>query len=171
MPTIFAIDVLGEEQVSRMLDGVDYRAQDMRPVWQIIADDFYRLEEEQFATEGRFAGGWAELSPVYKAWKARHYPGKPILELTGKLKNALTTSNAPGSIYDLQRDYMMVGASRKEIPYGVYHQTGWRSPQRQIPARPPIALPEETKQRWVAIIHAYLKGGDLGAVLSRHSIF
>ena len=171
MPTIFTVEVLGEEQVARILDGVEYRAQDMRPVWQILAEDFYQVEEEQFATEGGFSGGWAELSERYKAWKEAHYPGQPILVLTGALREALTTPNAAGSIYDLQRDYMMIGASRKEIPYGPYHQTGWRSPKRWIKARPPIALPESTKERWVAAIHAYLKGADLGAALSRRSIF
>ena len=167
MPTIFTVEVLGEEQVARVLDGVEYRAQDMRPIWQILAEDFYQVEEEQFATEGGFSGGWAELSERYKVWKEAHYPGRPILVLTGALREAITSPNARGSIYDLQRDYMMVGVSREVLPYAVYHQTG----TRHMPARPPIALPESTKERWVAAIHAYLKGADLGAALSRRSIF
>lgn len=171
MATIFAIEILGKEEIVRILDGISYRAEDLRPVWQIVAEDFYQVEEEQFATEGRFSGGWEQLSERYKAWKERHYPGQPILVLTGALREAFTSPNARGSICWLDHDSMMVGVSLDVLPYAAYHQTGWRSPRRWIQPRPPLEIPENTINRWVAAIHAYLKGADLGAALARRSIF
>src|SRR5262249_32662130 len=40
--------------------------------------------------EGEYALGhtWTPLSPKYAAWKAIHFPGRPILQRTGALRRA-----------------------------------------------------------------------------------
>lgn len=40
-----------------------------------------------YESEGASSGApWAPLSGPYAAWKARHYPGRPILVATGEMK-------------------------------------------------------------------------------------
>lgn len=153
--SLFEISVLGEKQVSRIFEGLDLRVADLRPVWQIIAEDFRKIERRQFETEGGlWRSGWPALSPEYATWKARHYPGKKILELTGRLKASLT-GKGPGSVEDLSHpDWMKIGTA---VPYAIYHQTG----TRRMPARPPLVIPEGAKKRWIKAIHAYIKGGDV----------
>lgn len=55
-----------------------------------------------FATQGAAGGGglWAALSPPYAKKKARHFPGRKILQLSGDLKASFTVRGNP---YYVQR--------------------------------------------------------------------
>lgn len=73
----FRLDIAGEIQmdrgIARFADGVT----DYRPIWPMIADEFYAEERAQFKSEGGEGGEkWAPLSKGYADWKAVHYPGK-----------------------------------------------------------------------------------------------
>lgn len=80
---------------------VKRRGHDLRPAWDAVLDVIHRAELALFEQEGRNSenpGGWDELSnnphPArenlgYRDWKAKHFPGRGILELTGKLKAQL----------------------------------------------------------------------------------
>jgi hypothetical protein len=80
---------LEREDADRMLRQVELLLNDLRPFWPLVvplATGWWRM---QFQTEGGFAGRpWAALSPGYAAWKMLHYPGLPILQLTGDMKRA-----------------------------------------------------------------------------------
>jgi hypothetical protein len=66
------------------------RLQNWKDFWIGIFLPSYLMEVQQnFATEGDAVGGWPDLSPGYAAWKARHFPGRKILELTRRLQNSL----------------------------------------------------------------------------------
>lgn len=69
---------------------MEARARDMRPAWRRIIADFVAMERQQFATQGSLTGGWDPLTPEYAAWKAEHYPGKPIMRRTDRLWASLT---------------------------------------------------------------------------------
>lgn len=136
-----------ERTIDRHLDAVD----DARPVWEELADSFVRAERRQFASEGKYAsGGWAPLSPKYARWKARHYPGKPILELTGDLKKSLT--ERPLGIEVILPRRMVIGST---IPYGEHHQHGGGT----LPRRRPIELTESVRRGWVKTMQRYLVTG------------
>jgi hypothetical protein len=62
------------------------------PLWAVYNEKFQKAMEEQFSTEGRYGLGrrWKGLTPRYAAWKQAHYPGKPIGELTGALRESMT---------------------------------------------------------------------------------
>lgn len=160
---IFEISILGEPQIQRLLDGVIYRGQDLRPVWQLILADFKVLEGQQFATEGGLGRPWPPLSPQYAAWKAKHYPGMPILVRTGRLRESLI-GRTRDTIEEMTRDTLRMGTA---VPYAIYHQAG----TKKMPPRPPIVFPEKAKDRWSRLIHAYLMGGDLMQVAQRTSLF
>lgn len=88
---------------------------------------------KQFDAEGAGpqAGSWAPLSVSYAKWKAAHFPGKPILERSGKLKAALTGPGA-NARRDVTGNELNFGTSG--LPYASFHQTG----TGKMPARPPF---------------------------------
>jgi phage gpG-like protein len=87
----------------------------------------------QFNAQGKGPnrGAWAALSSDYASWKSQHYPGKPILEATGKMKAALTQSSSPFAERSYSESGMNFGT--QNVPYASYHQLGTgRMPDRPI---------------------------------------
>lgn len=81
---------------------------------------------------GGQTGAWESLSDAYAAWKAKHYPGQPLLERTGALRAALTESNTPHSYREwTARDFAFGTAG---LEYASFHQFG----TGKMPARPPF---------------------------------
>lgn len=76
-----------------------------------------------FQTEGGVLGHpWARLMPEYQFYKARRYPGRGILERTGKMKKSYRHKS-----FD---DYMVFA---NVAPYAIYHQKGAGSlPERLV---------------------------------------
>lgn len=77
---------------------------------------FRRRELEIFASEGAARGTpWPELSDNppgrgYASWKKKNYPGKKILQLTGKLREAFVQKESPqheASYYNGPRGWIM----------------------------------------------------------------
>jgi phage gpG-like protein len=134
--------------IARFADGVA----DYRPIWGVIADDFYALEHDQFRSEGKEGGeGWQELSPEYAGWKQAHFPGKPILERTGDLLRSLTSGKDPNAVRVEERKTLTLGS---KVPYAIYHQSPL--PRRVLPRRPEIMLSEAFKRSVMHHIHDYL---------------
>lgn len=154
MPTRLHFEFYGETQVDRTLERFEAAA-DMRPAWEALADRFAFVERRQFATEGAYAsGGWAPLSPAYAAWKARHYPGQPILRRTDDLFESLTVRpfDEHGGIEVIEPSHMMLGSA---VRYGRFHQHG----TRRMPRRRPVELTEAERREWVRIVQRYLVTG------------
>ncbi len=76
------------------------------------------------------SGKWAALSPGYAKWKRRHFPGKPILQRTGNLKDALTNSDSPMAAREYSASQLNFGTSG--VHYADFHQLG----TARMPARP-----------------------------------
>lgn len=115
--------VFDEQQVNRVLEGLDNRARDMRPAWDEVREYFSDYEERWFLARGR---GWRPLSRSYERWKARHFPGKPIMVRTGELEQSLEEP----SIDIREPTYAIFGT---DVPYAGYHQRGGgRLPQRRV---------------------------------------
>lgn len=149
----FTFSVEGETQVDRTLARFADNVGDARPAWEALAAKFARAERRQFATEGAYAsGGWAPLSPKYAAWKERHYPGRPILELTGALKDSLT--RRPFGVEVIEPGYMVLGSG---IDYGKYHQAGGG----RLPRRRPVELTEASRREWVRLIQRFIVTGNV----------
>lgn len=152
MPVRMTFDFYGDQQVDRTLERFQLGAEDATPAWEKMAERFLRLEKRQFATEGAYAsGGWAPLSPRYAAWKAVHYPGKPILRRTDDLWRSLTVGPAIRYIAPHQ---MILGS---DVDYGAYHQRGGPN----LPRRRPVELPEAERREWVKILQRFLVTGKV----------
>jgi hypothetical protein len=127
---------------------------DLRPFWPKVVPLFIRWMAAQFESQGTWGGAhWAPLSPDYLAWKMQHYPGKPILQATGDLRQAASRPlrrATPLTLELLIDDSMYLHGAKKTKagkepePRAVapYHQFGGgsseiggvegRPPQRQI---------------------------------------
>ena len=131
-----SIEVQGEEKLKVALTNMADAIDDLRPYWNEVQQEFYRIEKEAFALQGASgqSGRWAALSPRYAVVKFKRWGAVPILTASGALRDSLT-SETSGSIVRKEKDALTVGTS---IPYGQYHQSG----TRKMPARPPISLTE-----------------------------
>lgn len=153
-----SLTTFGDEQFARELLRFGERAGDLRPAFEDISDDFYDIERQQFASEGGFASaGWPALSENYARWKARNFPGKPILQRTGALMESLTSPFAAGAVHDVTSDTLRLGTdvrSPKGFPYAATHQRPLQGQEQ----RRPIELREVDRRRWVKLIQAHIVG-------------
>lgn len=148
--TMLRMEVAGEAIVSRAIGRFAGVTSDLRPAWRDIADDFLKVEERQFESAGAqgTGGAWQPLSPAYAAWKARNYPGMPIMQRSQRLFRSLSERNAD-HIEESRPDELVLGT---RVPYAGYHQVGAGAlPQRRV-----IALNDTIRRRWMKFIQRYL---------------
>lgn len=142
--------ILGDVVLARALSRFGEGVRDFRPVWEQIRNDFVRIEGEQFDSEGSRGGEpWAPLSPTYAAWKARHFPGQPIMRLTMELWSQL----AVGTGLFVDSGPMQLRMYPTLARAGI-HQQG--SPMTNLPARRLVALTEEDKMGWMKMIQNFV---------------
>jgi phage gpG-like protein len=78
------------EGAGRAAANLDRYGRHISGMWRVydrIAVAFRALERTWFRTRGE--GSWPALDPVYAAWKAVHFPGKPMMVREGKLYDSL----------------------------------------------------------------------------------
>lgn len=133
----FYAEIDGIPALDRAFNRIEEIITDFRSVWPEVARTFYAIEQGQFGSEGArgASGKWAPLSPAYAKYKAKAFPGMPILQATTSLFDSLTSPDAPDSIFRLERDEMVIGTQREGA---VYHQRL---------GRPPISLTDEDKRK------------------------
>ncbi|NUQ01235.1 MAG: phage virion morphogenesis protein [Armatimonadetes bacterium] len=148
----FTVDIAGERQLSRTLHGLLGRVADWRPVFEAIAEDWSESRAATFGQEGAFEGGrkWAPLSERYARWKARHFPGMPILQRTGALQRATTQP-----VTELSAQQLVLTIDND---YAVYHQSP--APRQVLPRRPFASLTRLQRGRWVGILRRHIWGED-----------
>jgi phage gpG-like protein len=148
VPVHLKITITGTEQAHRVMMGFAERATDASPAFEDIKTSFIEHEEKWFASEGD--GTWPALSRDYEHWKSRHFPGKPILELTGHLKDTATQPD----ISIIEPMYAIFGTGD---PIARYHQDG----TSKMPARPVIEMDDETIDDWAKILQRHIVEGTL----------
>jgi hypothetical protein len=149
-----SFEIEGDRQIDRTLQRFELGARNAAPAFEKIVDSFVHLEERQFASRGGYAGTpWAPLTPAYAAWKSKHYPGKPILELTGTLVDSLT--RRPLGVEVIEAHFAVFGSG---TDYGRYLQAG----TPRMVARPPVQVPETVRREWVKIMQRWIVEGDRG---------
>jgi len=149
---VISIDTVGTERFVRGFNrGID-RVTDLRPVFEEIRDDFYKVEERNFK-RGGYPQKHTALSPAYAAWKAKRAPGKPIMTLTGRLADSMTGGGSRRDTIDKRRKkYAEFGS---KVPYAHRHQMGTLGmPQRRF-----VQLTEAVKRRWSKLIHEFIIKG------------
>ena len=159
---LFVIDTQPFDWLSDKLDELSENLDDMRPLFEQFASDFYKDEKKIFSLNG--PGQYADLSDNpkgkgYKSYKIKH-KGKayPILLFSGVLARSLLTRSAPGSVLMIKRDDFYIGTS---IPYGAYHMTG----TSKMPQRPLWFIDDNSplQKRWLDTLQVYIDKSIAGA--------
>ena len=147
----FNFTVDGEQQLRRWLDIASDSVNDFTPIFEKLADDFRQTQEEVFKKEGANEGlpKWKPLSPRYKKWKTKYYPGRPILVLKGDLKRSLINKSDSKHIERIKKDSFEIGT---KVNYAIFHQRG----TNKMPKRKVLDLSEPQKRRWIQIAHREL---------------
>jgi len=111
MAGMWSFEVTGGEEVKKGLTALLDNLKDLTPFWRdVFAPKYFAMVQDLFATggQGRGAGGrfksgtWAPLSPKYKIWKQKNFPGQPILVRGGDLRESVRwggNSLGPGGIF------------------------------------------------------------------------
>lgn len=84
--------------------------------WDAVQAEFYKIEKEQFASEGSAGatGKWKPLTTKYAAWKLKNYGALPILQRTGELYKEMTTA---AGIVEKKEQEMTLGSALKYAGY------------------------------------------------------
>jgi len=114
--------------------------------------DFHNANKELFRSEGASGahGKWKQLSPKYRAWKTKKYPGKKIMELTGRLKTALTTSKGDSGYSASRSGNKMFFTWLIDVDYWKFHQKG----MRPLPMRKTFDPNSKVLKRLLSAIYA-----------------
>lgn len=156
-----SIEIEGEIVFNRSLNRFTENLRDFRQLWPAVIVELQTIMKEQFAGQGVGPSGqWQQLSPAYKRWKEKKYPGAPILVRTGATRDALTKNTEHSLIIKGQTE-LIFGVS---LPYPIYHQRG----KGRLPHRAIFDLTEAHKIRLVRVMHRRLikAGRDNGVTLT-----
>lgn len=157
----FRMEIAGQAQLDFAIGRFGNICSDFRPVWDVVAEDFYEMEQQQFATQGAAGSGgtpWAPLKKDYAEWKQRHYGNLPILQRRGDLMQSLTYRDASGSVFIAEPKALTLGST---VPYGIYHQSPaerqvGKDGKPRLPRRPEIQFTKDFKVRVQKHIQVYL---------------
>ena len=133
-----------------------FEPDDIRRLLVTIDSRFVRNETQLFASEGTTGGQtWEPLSEDYAAYKARKFPGRKILQRTGKLRRSLTTKGDSDHVaygYTQPRATLVVGSANE---VGAYHAPGVKHNPR-LPVRDPIQHTPAQLRDYSAVMRDYL---------------
>lgn len=157
VPRNLTITVTGDEKLERML-GI-YAARMRAPFRRTDAAkrviDYANNEALRQITHGQ-RGDYAPLSPRYRAWKARRYPGRPILVVTGRTVRSMTDKSSRDFFSRVKaRGRTLVFGSKYKLA-GI-HQTGNRA--GNLPARPLFRVTRRVVERVSEIVSDALTKG------------
>lgn len=144
--TEIRLEVFGEEVIARRLSRFGENVSDFKPLFENIMTLLEGISAETFATQD--SGAWPALSPKYAEWKNANYPGKPLMRLTDRLYQSLTTKGS-GSVRQIQQTSMRFGTT---VPYAAMHQSGGGT----LPRRRVVHLVEDDKKKIMKEVHRFV---------------
>lgn len=132
-------EVEGVNILDRSFDRVNENITDLRPYWDNVQKEFWRIEEGQFKSENArgASGQWKPLSRPYAKRKAQRYGVKTILRASDRLQSSLAGQTGDTALF---KDKMEFGIGTN-LEYARYHQTG----TKKMPKRPVIDFSESQK--------------------------
>jgi len=118
-----------------------------------VISSFRRAEREQFATHGH--GHWPPLSAAYAAWKTKHYPGKPLMVQSGKMRQALTSQSGDTIAFMARsgKGWALHLGVDIEPDYPTMHDKGIPSRRGKI-IRKPIDPTDQQMDNWASILQS-----------------
>lgn len=140
--------VAGEKQISRGFYTYSLAITSLEEPLDRMADELLAAVRLQFATEGVAGLGakWTPLEASYRAWKEKHWPGRPILVRTGGMKGALLNKKHAVTITPTTLVYEPKGEGGRRASF---HQTGHHGEHGTLPQRKIVALTTAQKREMV----------------------
>ena len=147
------ISIMGVDTVVKNINGSIKATEDLRQPFNKIAEDFRNTEFKVFQAQGGYGSRskWTALSPKYKKWKSQRFPGKPILQQTGSLRNSLSKKGA-GYFEVIRKQTLTMGSTNKTFKW---HQQG----TSKMPKRPPITITKYQGTKWAKIVGDHIRQG------------
>jgi phage gpG-like protein len=136
----FKFEVEGVTILNRSFSRVNEHLSDLRPIWNTVQRDFWKIEDSAFKSEGAkgASGKWKALSRPYAKQKAQRYGVKTILRASDRLMQSLTSQTGDTILI---KDKLEFGIGTS-LPYAPYHQRGGG----KLPKRPVIDFSESQKK-------------------------
>lgn len=145
----FKLKVVNANKVQFAFGGLASHVGDWRKsIWPNVRSKALRpWLRKQFRTQGAQGehGQWKGLKSPYSERKARLFPGKPILQASGKMMKDLLSESNDGETTAMT---MMYGT---DIKYALYHQTGTRKMAARRIFDPEYADSKGTMKRLIRV--------------------
>ena len=127
------LKVIGQKNVVRSMDALaQHCGSDLTLMFKAIRKWWHKWQGEVFDSEGSVLGQkWAPLSPLYGKWKKHYFPGRPILQLWGRLSPAVR--GEAGSWDKIEKQWAEIGIKGIPVEYALTHNFG--DPKNNLPAR------------------------------------
>lgn len=138
----FSAEIDGIPTLDRAFNRIEKQIEDLRFIWPAVSQEIYKIEGEQFASEGSVgaSGKWVALSKAYAKFKVAKFPNQPILKATTSLFDSVTDPDAPDAIFRPEATALTIGTKREGA---VFHQ---RETSR-MPARKIYSFNDSQKRR------------------------
>jgi len=154
-------NAIAQVGLRRYLRTLSERANDLYPAWDNVLNILYEAERRLFAQEGQTEehSKWEKLSPRYAAWKEKHYPGMPILTLTGRFRGSMTDPS--GQHTEIRERRQLTWGSAHKVSGG--HDLGGLHAEGRgnMPARPPIRITQRNVDDIADTVVDYILDIDL----------
>lgn len=147
------LDEAGAQHLLDALRGRAERAGNLRAALHDVADDFYNIERQWFATG---AGHWKPLSADWARRKAAG--GRGVIPLAGgDLEKSLTVKGRKFAVRRVSKDSLFVGT---RDPVAHLHHEGTKG--GRLPKRPLVEITRQDTARWAAMLLRHISGRKTG---------
>lgn len=141
-----------QDRVTESLQGIVRRSSDLRVPFEAFQPVWFAAIEDVFDAGGEPVP-WPDLSPAYQGWKGSVAPGKPILRLTDRMYDSLTSQTGE-TIWQVGPRSIQFGS---RVPYFIWHQEG----TAKMPARPMLTLPSSAAAQLNSMVVSYIRDGKV----------
>lgn len=150
----------GEVVVSRRLNALAERAEDLSPAWPFVQAEFFKIMDRAFRSEGASGGmPWAplKLSTARQRFAQGYGAFHPILQRIKRLRRSLTQPHADNLAAGTPRSI----ALGSDVPYFVYHHS--KRPRTGRLPRRGFDTTAEDRHALVRPVRRWVTGHEPGA--------
>lgn len=136
--------VTGAQNLGIRIAHYEKSLESFEAVWPRVERKFNAITREQFTSQGTRGGSrWVPLSKKYARWKELHHPGKPILQLSGRLLTSLSARTSDTTYNVTKKSW----SKFTTLPYAA----------RQDRTRPVIQLTDEDQAAFTKIFDDFAR--------------
>lgn len=137
--------------LDRIIHGLRARAENLSPFFEQLKAELLETEAARFAAEGAIDGEakWQDLATATARFKAKHFPGRPILQRSGEMLTAVLHPTEEITAHSMTLTV--------DNAYAIYHASS-QPRESNLPRRQFFVLTAKEKSRIVTRLRNYLAG-------------